>query len=194
VETSRLSALQDNVNVTLENLSKARENAGGAAAALRGLVSLEQREWNDNEMEEQLRYGLTYGPEFFPELNVYDDLKNSGELALLTNPELRRSLASMEASLDQVRFAQADLITVMQLNFDPYLIAHFDLRWLYESITELADVTEVSKSSLEFTSEMEFQNLVIFKLDMVELIEVALQETETALMAVQQSIESQLAE
>jgi hypothetical protein len=193
VEASRLSALQDNVSVTLAVLSTARDNAGGAAAALRELVSLQRDNRNDDEIEELLRYGLTYGPTFFPELNVYDDLKNSGELALLTNPELRRSLATMDARLEQARFAQADLLTVMQLNFDSYLITHFDLRWLYGSLTKLDQDTEPSEVDLGFTSEMEFQNLVIFKLDMVEQVEAAYQEAEDALMAVQQTITSQLA-
>ncbi len=40
VEASRLSALQDNVSVTLADLSKARDNAGGAAAALHLLLSI----------------------------------------------------------------------------------------------------------------------------------------------------------
>ena len=193
VEASRLSALQDNVSVTLAGLSKARDNAGGAAAALRELVSLQRDDRNDDEIGELLRYALTYGPDFFPELNVYDDLKNSGELALLTNPELRRSLATMDARLEQARFAQADLITVMQLNFDWYLITHFDLRWLYGPLTILDQDTEPSMADLGFTSEMEFQNIVIFKLDMVEQVEAAFQATEDALMAVQQAITSQLA-
>ena len=193
VETARLGALQDNVNVTLTDLREARDNAGGAAAALRKLLSVPQHDRHDDEVEELLRYGLTYGPDFFPELNVYDDLKNSGELALLTNPELRRSLASMESRLELARFAQADLITVMQLNFDSYLITHFDLRWLYEPITGLADVTEASEVDLGFMSDMEFQNLVVFKLDMIEQVEAAFQETEIALVAVQQTIASQLA-
>ena len=185
VETSRLSALQDNVSVTLADLRNARDNAGGAAAALRELVSLQRDDRNDGEIGELLRYGLTYGPAFFPELNVYDDLKNSGELALLTNPELRRSLATMDARLEQARFAQADLLTVMQLNFDSYLITHFDLQWLYGPLTRLDQDIKPSEVDLGFTSEMVFQNLVVFKLDMVEQVEAAFQETEDALMAVQ---------
>jgi hypothetical protein len=70
VEASRLSALQDNVSVTLADLRETRDNAGGAAAALRGLVSLQRDDRNDGEIGELLRYGLTYGPDFFPELNV----------------------------------------------------------------------------------------------------------------------------
>jgi len=193
VEAARLGALQDNVNVTLADLREARDNARGAAAALRRLMSLQEHHSHDDEMGELLRYGLTYGPNFFPELNVYDDLKNSGELALLTNPELRRSLASMDARLELAQFVQADLITVMQLNFDSYLITHFDLRWLYGPLTGLADVIDASEIDLGFMSDMEFQNLLVFKLDMIEQVDAAFQKTEIALMAVQQTIALQLA-
>jgi len=193
VEAARLGALQDNVNVTLADLREARDNARGAAAALRKLMSLQEHDSHDDEMEELLRYGLTYGPNFFPELNVYDDLKNSGELALLTNPELRRSLASMEARLELARFVQSDLITIMQLNFDSYLITHFDLRWLYGPLTGLAQMTDASEIDLGFMSGMKFQNLLVFKLDMIEQVDAAFQKTEVALMAVQQTIASQLA-
>ena len=63
-----------------------------------------------------LHYGLLYGSTFYPELNVYDDLKSSGELALLTNPELLRSLATMDSRLELMRIAQADLTAVQQLH------------------------------------------------------------------------------
>ena len=193
VENARLVALQDNVSVTLVDLRIARENARGAAAALRELLSSQQYDRQDNDVKELLRYGLTYGPSFFPELNVYDDLKNSGELALLTNSEVRRSLASMEARLELVHFAQTDLITVMQLNFDSYLITQIDLRWLYGPLIGLANVAEDSEFDLGFTSDREFQNLLVFKLDLVEQIDAAYQEAEDALMTVQQTIASQLA-
>lgn len=193
VETARLGALQDNVNVTLAELREARDNAAGAADALRELVSLKQRDRHDDEVEELLRYGFLYGPTFFPELNVYDDLKNSGELALLTNPELRRSLATMETRLELARFAQADLITVMQLNFDSYLITHLDLRSLYGPLTGLDHIAEASELDLGFMSDMKFRNLVLFKLDMIAQVEAAFQNVENALMAVQQNIASQLA-
>ena len=62
----------------------------------------------------------------------------------------------------------------------------------YGFLTKLDQDTEPSEVDLGFTSEMEFRNLVIFKLDMVEQVEAAYQEAEDALMAVQQAITSQL--
>ena len=94
-ETARLHALRDNVTETLEDLRDERDNSTGAADALRKLVR--QNDLPNDELKGLLRYGLLYGATFSPELNVYDDLKNSGELALLTDRRLRRALAKMEA-------------------------------------------------------------------------------------------------
>lgn len=193
VETARLIALQDNVNVSLTRLGEARDNAAGAAEALRELASLEHRDRGYAKLKELLRYGFLYGPTFYPELNVYDDLKNSGELALLTNSELRRSLATMDSGLELMRFAQADLATVQQLNVDSYMINQLDLRSFYGSLTGLDHNAEVSEMDLGFASDMEFRNIVLLKLDLVTQVQAALQDLENALMAVQQCIASQLA-
>ena len=188
IEAARLSALQDNVNVSLARLREARDNAEGAAAALRKLALLEHRDRPEGDVKELLRYGLLYGPTFYPELNVYDDLKNSGELALLTNPELRRSLATMDSRLEFMRFAQVDLAAVQQLNVDSYMINQLDLSSFYGSVTGLDNVTEASKTDLGFTSDMKFRNIVLHKLDLVTQVEVAFQNLANALEAVQQSI------
>lgn len=193
VETARLIALQDNVNVSLTRLGEARDNAAGAAEALRELASLEHRDRGYAKVQELLRYGFLYGPNFYPELNVYDDLKNSGELALLTNSELRRSLATMDSGLELMRFAQADLATVQQLNVDSYMIKQLDLHSFYGPLTGLDYNAEAAEIDLGFTSDMEFRNIVLLKLDLVTQIQAAFQNLENALMAVQQIIASQLA-
>ncbi len=193
VEAARLIALQDNVNVTLAELRTARANAAGAADALRELALLQHREHRDGEVGELLRYGLLYGSIFYPELNVYDDLKSSGELALLTNPELRRALATMDSRLELMRFAQADLTTVQQLNVDLYMINQLDLRSFYGSLTGLDRISEASETDFGFTSNIKFRNIVFLKLDLVTQVQAAFQNLENALMAVQQSIASQLA-
>ena len=77
-ETARLYALRDNVTQTLAIVRDERDRSTGAVDALRKLVN--QNEFPLDELRDLLRYGLLYGPTFSPELNVYDDLKNSGEL------------------------------------------------------------------------------------------------------------------
>ena len=181
IEAARLTALQDNVNVSLTGLSEARAYADGAADALRKLASLEYRERPEGNLKELLRYGLLYGSTFYPELNVYDDLKSSGELALLTNPELRRSLATMDSRLELMRIAQADLVAVQQLNVDAYMIDQLDLSSFYGPL----------KIDLAFTSDRKFRNIVLLKLDLVTQIELVFQNLENALEAVRQSIVTQ---
>ena len=191
-EAARLIALQENVNVSLIELRKARDDAAGAADALRELTSLEHRDRQNDNVEELLLYGLLYGATFYPGLNVYDDLKSSGELALLKNPELRRSLAIMDSRIELMRFSQADLATVQQLNLDSYMINNIDLRPVYGSVTGLHPIAGASEMDLGFTSDMEFRNIVLLKLDLVTQVEAAFQDMEDALMAVQQTIASQL--
>ncbi len=193
VEAARLIALQDNVNVSLTELHEARDNAAGAAGALRELASLERRDRRDDKVKELLRYGFLYGPSFYPELNVYDDLKSSGELALLTNPELRRSLATMDSRLELMRYAQADLASVQQLNVDSYMINQLDLSSFFGPLTGLDHIADASEMELGFTSDMEFRNIVLLKLDLVTQVEAAFQDLDNTLMAVQQTIASQLA-
>jgi hypothetical protein len=192
VEFARLAALQDNIQDTLQELHTARDIAADAAATLRDLVSLQQRERPYDEVQKLLRFGFLYGSTFYPVLNVYDDLKNSGELALLTNAEVRQSLATMDTRLELVQFAQADLTTVQQLNIDPYMIDHFNLLSFYGSLTGLEDPADNSPPDLQFTSDVTFRNLVLFKLDLVTQLEESFENAETALVAVEQSIGSQL--
>ncbi len=192
-EIARLIALDDNVNVSLTELREARDNATGAADALRELVSLQHRDLHDDKVKELLRYGFLYGATFYPGLNVYDDLKSSGELALLTNPELRRLLATMDSRLELMRFAQADLTTVQQLNVDSYMINQLDLGSFYGRLTGLDHIVEASEMDFGFTSDMQFRNIVLLKLDLVTQVEAAFQNAENVLMAVQQTIASQLA-
>lgn len=192
VEAARLGALVDNVSVTLAELRAARDHAAGAADAMRALVSLRQQDQPNDEVDDLLRFAFLYAPAFYPELNVYDDLKNSGELALLTNPGLRSSLATMDARLTLVRDAQTDLATVQTLNIDSYMINHLNLRTFYGSSTGLDDIAEDSRPDLALISDMRFRNLLFLKLDLVTQIEMVFQNAKSALIAVQQSIDSQL--
>jgi hypothetical protein len=192
VEVARLVALQDNVSGTLAKLREASDNAAEAAAALRELVSLQQHDLHDDDVLKLLLSGLFYGSTFYPELNVYDDLKSSGELALLTNPVLRRSLATMDARLEQVQLVLADLATVQQLNMDSYLINRLDLLPLLGPYTGLDNIAQDTGLDLGFTSDLEFRNLVLFKFDLLTGLKRDFKKAEAALTAVQRSIESQL--
>ena len=191
-EIARLHALQDNVTETLGELNIADDNASGAARALRELASPKHSDHNNEDVEDLLRYGLLYGANFYPELNVYHDLKASGELALLTNRDLRQSLATMDTRLELVRLAQADLVAVQQLNVDSYMIKRLDLRLFYGPLLELYNISEDSEMDLEFSSDMEFRNVILLKLDLVTQLQIGFRDAEDALVSVQRAIATQL--
>lgn len=193
-ERARLIALEDNVADTLASLLAARENAAGAAAALERLASADAGELAGEELDGLLRYGLLYGPDhFYPEMNVYEDLTNSGELSLLSDAGFRRLLAVMAGRLELVRVAQSDMVTVQQIDVDPYLIANFDLGRLLAPFTGLDVSTAESVSNSAVIGETQFRNLAVFKLDLVNQLDKEFEAAERALVAVQQSISAQLA-
>jgi len=122
VEASRIEALRDNVAATRERLGRALADAESASHALRTVAYWESLPILEEASEGVLLEALLFGPSFTPEINVYVDLKSSGELGLLRSARLRQSLAGMDATLEQLQLLQHDLITVQQLNFDRYVL------------------------------------------------------------------------
>jgi hypothetical protein len=165
VEASRIVALGDNVSATRARLAEARSEAEGAAEALRQIALWEVVPELDRETERVLLEGLLFGPSFTPEINVYIDLKSSGDLALLRSAELRQALARMDAALEQLRLAQDDLTSVQQLNYDPFVIEHLSLDG---GFAEYLGLEGVPRSRSPGPDGMRIlRNLALFKLDLV---------------------------
>lgn len=192
VETARLRALSENVDRTLEEVRSEQGDAAGAAQALRELISLSEVGRDPSGVHRALLYGLLFVPTFTPELNVYEDLKSSGELALLTDPRLRQALSAMEATLDDVEGAQQDMETVQQLNFDRYLLTGVDLLPILGPGLDLLDSVPAPNSDFEFVLTTEFRNLALFKLDLIVQTQRALDRAEERLTLVARLIEEQL--
>jgi len=150
------------------------------------------RGWTSAEVGQALLRGFFYVSVFRPELSVYDDLKNSGELSLLRDPELRRSLSALDSRMEQLRLQQDDMITVQQLNFDSYLIRRVDLRPILGPYLRLETASGLELDDLSFLNEPEFRNLVMFKLDLAEQMVQEFTRVEEALNAVNRSINAQL--
>ncbi len=187
-ENARLRALYTDTEETLVAISAARRDVSDAAVALRNILSLQPPYEPHNETLKLLRHGLLFGLAFHPEMSVYDDLKSSGELALLTNPVLRQTLSSMEAGLEQLRLTQADLTTVQQLNIDSYMVDHMELISFYGELTGLQQTEAGLPADLGFVDDREFRNRVLLKLDLVTQLEAVLQEAELRVLEVKRRI------
>lgn len=189
-ESARLHALRDNITETLEALRAERDNAAEAADALRSIISGEEHP--DEEWRMLLRFGILYGAVFSPELNVYDDLKNSGELALLTNRDLRQALATMDSRLAVLQLAQSDLLSVQQLQIDSYAMDNTNLRTFYGEDIGLTWTAVDRTRDLEFVSDVRFQNRMVMKLDLVSELLMRFSDAEAALADANQAIATQL--
>ena len=191
-ETARLYGLLDNVSSTLIDLRAERENASGAADTLQRLVLYEEKPVPENELGGVLQYAFLYGSAFSAELNVYEDLKSSGELALLSNADLRQALAKMDSRLVQVKLAQSDLMAVMHNNFDSYWAEHADMRLVYGGALGIEGFAQNVEVDYGFVLDPEFRNRMMLKLDLVQWVNQSLKEAEDALVNVENSISEQL--
>jgi hypothetical protein len=94
----------------------------------------------------------------------------------------------MQARLERLALAQADLGTVQQLNFDRYLIQRVDLFPLFSGFLGLDRSAGLAPADLSFVSDQEFRNLALVKLDVLLVLLGAVKEVDTALVAVQRSL------
>ena len=191
-ENARLTALSADTEETLAALSAAHSQTSSAATALRKILVLQPPYEPYEEIFGLLRHSLLFGLAFHPEMSVYDDLKSSGELALLTNSRLRQALSNMDSGLEQLRLAQADLITVQQLNVDSYMVDHMDLISFYGEMTGIEQTGDLPMSDFEFLDDREFLNRIVLKLDLVTQLEAVLAEAEARVRDVKDLLESQL--
>ena len=189
LERVRLQALVENVQLLRTNLAAEAEDVGGAGDALRALIAGPRDD--PAAIEAHFAYGLFYVSMVYARSSVYDDLKNSGELALLTDPALREALSEMEALLEGLQGAQRDMATVQQLTVDPFLIGHFNL---YPVLSSFLDLSESGESSgvVDVLDSDEFRNQVLFKLDLTTQVGAALARVQNQLDHVEQLIRAQL--
>ena len=177
---------------TLAAISTAYADASDVAAALRKILGLRSPYEPSDDSAELLRHGLLYGLPIRPEMSVYDDLKNSGELALLNNPDLRQALSRMETGLETLQLTQADLTTVQQLNIDSYMVDRMDLSNFYGELSGLPPANIGSRIDLEFVADRQFRNRVLLKLDLVTQLEIVLGETESRVREVKRLLTFEL--
>ena len=192
-EAARLTALDADTKETLAAVSSAHRDVAAAATSLRQILVLRPPYKPRMESSNLLRHGLLFGLALHPEMSVYDDLKNSGELALLKNSDLRQALSSMEAGLEQVRMMQSDLTTVQQLNVDSFMVDHMDLMSFYGNLTGL-DQADGQITDFSFLADQKFRNRILLKLDLVTQLEMVLAETEARVLEVNNRIELELRE
>jgi hypothetical protein len=189
-EAARLVALRANIDETIVDVRTHLDEVVEAAVHLRDIV--EQSPASIDELRVRLGWGLFYGAVFSPALNVYDDLKSSGELSLLTNPELRSALATLDAGMGRIQLAQSDLSNVQQLHIDSFALNSTNMRVLYGDVVGVPWLETIDEDQLKFVEEVQFINRMLLKLDLVNELESRFRDVENTLLRVRSMIDEQL--
>ena len=185
VERNRIEALRDNLDATRVRLDEAVEETRAAQEALT-LAAYWQDPATLSQRHDVVLLGLMYGPVFTPEINVYDDLKNSGDLGLLTNAELRQALAHMDAVFEELALLQSDVTMVQQLNVDSFLMQELGLGATMGPYLGLEDLpVDVPNPDIDM---QRLRNLSLFKLDLVRQLHVQYKRAVEALNEVEHAM------
>lgn len=185
VEHNRIEALRDNLQATRVRLDDAVEEVRAAEKALT-LAAYWQDPATLSQNQDVVLSGLLFGPVFTPEINVYDDLKNSGDLGLLTNAKLRQALAHMDAVFEQLSLLQADLTMVQQLNVDSFVVQELGLAATMGQYLGLENLpADVPNPDIDM---QRVRNLSLFKLDLVRQLHLNYERAEEALDAVEHAM------
>ncbi len=189
-EAARIAALRDNVVATRERLASAIDDTDQVASALRDIVYWESTENFGPEKKQALMAGYLFGPRFTPEMNVYDDLENSGELALLTSDSLRQALARMSAALFAIGVSQQDLLTVQQMNFDRFIVDNLAIGYVPDTPFDLDNIPVGEDPPLPEIRII--RNLALFKLDLIGQLRQEYESADAALERVLEEIDAYL--
>jgi hypothetical protein len=124
-----LTALHEDVATTINHLDGLiREfSALRDAASELSKQPPEGTTLSNAQLIELMGAGLFEIESFENGLSTHRDLKSTGRLGLITNAEIRRSLARVDQTLEEIDNAEADLLATQHQTVDPFLVAHTDL-------------------------------------------------------------------
>jgi len=138
-----LTALHEDVTATVSHLDDLLREFSVIRDAASELSNqpLEGTSLSNARLIELMGPGLFEIESFENALSTHHDLKSTGRLGLITNAEIRRSLARADQILEQIDNAEADLLASQHHTVDPYLVAHTDL-----TLVAKASYTEEEKT------------------------------------------------
>jgi hypothetical protein len=114
-----------------------------------------------------------------------EDLKTSGQINLIRNADIRRRILELEPTIVDVEQSMDEQRRLVFDKVDSYLIANYDLRGIANGsgtvVTESAEqywpVTNFPRESqLELVQTLEFRNLLIYRMMMLNGLDFTLQQ------------------
>lgn len=116
---------------------------------------------------------------FYPSDFTYGSLRQSGDLKLIKNHDLRKSLVQLYSSYESIEKVQSDLIEFLENNLAPVYFKNFDL----------ANKKIVNQA---YFKSPELSNFMIFTLDKMSTISVYFERSNTIALEAKKLIEESL--
>jgi hypothetical protein len=172
LESRHLAALQDDLVASLALIDEVKEAQDAQASYLSLLLQSDAADARPQELRLWLVDGVFSIATYRPQVAALEDLESSGQMQIIRNAEIRRSLASLRQKMDRYDGIQDDMIASQQALIDQYLVNNLDL---VNILAETGDsgVTPVIPETLQSRA---FRSRVAFKLGLRQLVASALRE------------------
>ena len=118
----------ERVGKRIESLRVLAEGSAGPVAGL-----------SDDALADMLTTGLWDTGALSVQMSAYDEIKTSGRLRLIQDPELRRSLANFDRTLQRVRAREAEAFEHQHSITGPYVVENIQVSQLDEAFQNWPD-------------------------------------------------------
>lgn len=149
-QRSYLAALLEDITVTVEHLDELTQLFAGwrDAASELSYQPLKGSGLTNAQMIDLLGPALFEFQSFDNRLSAHQDLKSTGRLGLITNGDIRRSLAKVDQILEEISASEADLIATQHATIDPYLVRHMDLSAVAKAGYLTIDTSQMDRAGI----------------------------------------------
>ncbi len=143
-ERQHLIALREDFSESLRLLDEIEGNHNRQAEYIQELLRGNAAMADAGELRDWTRIALYNLYRYEPQLSALRDLESSGEMRLIDDSRIRRSIAKLQQQLRLFERREADLIDSQKQYIDAYLLENFDLL----SILDIAESSNVDTQSL----------------------------------------------
>lgn len=172
LECRHLAALHDDLVASLTLIDEVEEAQDAQSNYLSLLLQSDAADARPQELRLWLVDGVFNIETYRPQLAALEDLESSGQMQIIRNAEIRRSLATLRQKMDRYDGLQDDMIASQQALIDQYMVDNLDLVGI---LAETGD-SGVMPIITETLQSRAFRSRVAFKLGLREMVAYALRQ------------------
>ena len=170
-EEQHLLALRDDFMQSVELLSQSIASRKRQDDFLRHLIQDDAPSAAIPELGEWIYWGLFTIGSFEPQFAALSDLETSGEMRLIDDPGLRRSLAFLRQNYSTLVTLQADYSRSQAGLIDTFLVSQFDLAAILATFDpQTVGIEKEMVFDRKVLQAAELRNIIAFKLSLGKLV------------------------